>query len=277
MTIKKFMQDSNRLLVITGAGCSTASGIGDYRDEQGAWKRAQPVQHQAFMQTLAWRQRYWARSQVGYPEFKRAVPNVAHQVLAQWEAQGRLAGLITQNVDGLHQRAGHEQVIDLHGRLDQVVCMSCGDIVERDSVQQWLDKHNARVVEDIVGMAPDGDADLARSDFSAIKVPECQQCGGILKPDVVFFGDSVPKARVAQVFTQLEQADGVLVVGSSLMVYSSFRFVRRAAEMGIPVAVLNRGKTRADELLTLKVDADCGETLRALSDLKPVQSNGHGH
>ncbi len=267
MSIEKFMQDSDRLLVITGAGCSTASGIGDYRDEQGEWKRAQPVQHQAFMQTLAWRQRYWARSQVGYPEFKRARPNVTHQVLAHWEAQGRLCGLITQNVDGLHQRAGHQQVIDLHGRLDQVVCMDCGDTVARDDVQQWLDKHNTPALEDTVGMAPDGDADLARTDFSAIKVPECLQCGGILKPDVVFFGDSVPKARVADAFAQLEQADSVLVVGSSLMVYSSFRFVRRAAELGLPIAALNRGKTRADELLTLKIDADCGETLRALSDL----------
>ncbi len=267
MTIEKFLQHSDRILVITGAGCSTASGIGDYRDEQGAWKRAQPVQHQAFMQTLSWRQRYWARSQVGYPEFKRAMPNVAHQVLARWESQGRLCGLITQNVDGLHQRAGHQQVIDLHGRLDQVVCMSCGETLSRDVVQQWLDMHNAPAIHDTTGMAPDGDADLACTDFSAIKVPECQQCGGILKPDVVFFGDSVPKDRVAQAFTQLDQADSVLVIGSSLMVYSSFRFVRRAAELGLPIAALNRGKTRADELLTLKVDADCGETLKRLSDL----------
>jgi len=267
MTIEKFIQHSNRMLVITGAGCSSASGIGDYRDEQGEWKRAQPVQHQAFMQTPAWRQRYWARSQAGYPEFKRAKPNVAHQVLARWESQGRLCGLITQNVDGLHQRAGHQQVIDLHGRLDQVVCMSCGDRVSRDVVQQWLDTHNTRAVKDAPGMAPDGDADLADKNFSAIKVPQCQQCGGILKPDVVFFGDSVPKDRVAQAFAQLDQADSVLVIGSSLMVYSSFRFVRRAAELGLPIAALNRGKTRADELLTLKVDADCVKTLKRLSAL----------
>ncbi|MCR9260490.1 MAG: NAD-dependent protein deacetylase [Pseudomonadaceae bacterium] len=271
MTIENFIQRSNRMLVITGAGCSTASGIGDYRDEQGEWKRAQPVQHQAFMQTHAWRQRYWARSQVGYPEFKQATPNVAHQVLARWESQGRLCGLITQNVDGLHQRAGHQQVIDLHGRLDQVVCMACGDTVSRDAVQQWLDSHNTPAFTDTIGMAPDGDADLARTDFSTVKVPQCAQCGGILKPDVVFFGDSVPRDRVAQGFAQLDQADSVLVIGSSLMVYSSFRFVRRAAELGLPIAALNRGKTRADEMLTLKVDADCGETLKKLSTLEPVQ------
>ncbi|XOV84767.1 MAG: NAD-dependent protein deacetylase [bacterium] len=267
MSIKDFLNRSERLLVITGAGCSTASGIGDYRDEQGAWKRPQPVQHQDFMRTLAWRQRYWARSQAGYPEFKQATPNVAHQVLCQWEKQGRLRGLITQNVDGLHQRAGHEQVIDLHGRLDQVLCMSCGQKIPRDEVQLWLDRHNEQPPETLVRLAPDGDADLQRTDYAAVKVPQCSRCGGILKPDVVFFGDSVPKTRVAEAFSWLEQADSVLVVGSSLMVYSSFRFVRRAAELGIPIAALNRGKTRADQLLSLKIDADCSETLQTLAVL----------
>jgi NAD-dependent SIR2 family protein deacetylase len=262
--LEKFLSCTERLLVITGAGCSTASGIGDYRDERGAWKRPQPVQHQAFMESLAWRQRYWARSQLGYPEFKRAKPNVTHQILAQWEKQGRLCGLITQNVDRLHQRAAHQHVIDLHGRLDEVVCMSCGEIVSRDDLQVWLDENNKTPSAHTFQLAPDGDADITRTDFSQIKVPDCTYCGGILKPNVVFFGDSVPKARVADCLAWLDQADAVLIVGSSLMVYSSFRFARRAHHLGIPIAALNRGKTRADDLLTLKIDAECGAILNSV-------------
>ena len=135
MNIEAFLHGCERLLVITGAGCSTGSGIGDYRDENGGWKRAQPIQHQDFMNAHAARQRYWARSQLGYPEFMRAQPNVAHEVLAAWENEGRVCGLITQNVDRLHQRAGQQAVIDLHGRLDEVICMECGLIVSRDDVQ----------------------------------------------------------------------------------------------------------------------------------------------
>jgi NAD-dependent SIR2 family protein deacetylase len=261
-----FLARSKRLLVITGAGCSTGSGIGDYRDEQGRWKRAQPVQHQEFMSSHAKRQRYWARSQLGYPEFMAAQPNTTHQVLAAWERAGRLTGLITQNVDRLHQRAGHEQVIDLHGRLDRVVCMSCGDLVSRSDLQRWLDAHNTKVDAQHFELAPDGDADVSASDFSAVNVPGCQRCGGIMKPDVVFFGDAVPKSRVEQAYAWVDRADAVLVVGSSLMVYSSFRFVRRAHEAGIPIAAINKGKTRADDKLALKLDGDCEHHLERLAD-----------
>lgn len=265
MVIEEFVRHSRRLVVITGAGCSTGSGIGDYRDEQGEWKRVQPVQHQEFMASHAWRQRYWARSQVGYPEFTRAQPNAAHRVLAQWEAQGRIHGLITQNVDRLHQRAGHQRVIDLHGRLDQVICMSCGDVVTRDALQVWLDEHNQRADPRAFTLAPDGDADVLRTDFSSVCVPACRVCGGVLKPDVVFFGDSVPKPVVEQAYRWVDEADAILVVGSSLMVYSSFRFIRRAVRAGIPVAAINRGKTRADDLLVMKVEADCATVLQELA------------
>lgn len=265
--MQDFIADSSRLLVITGAGCSTGSGIGDYRNDQGEWKRVQPVQHQEFMASHQWRQRYWARSQVGYPEFMRAQPNAAHQVLARWEAQGRVVGLITQNVDRLHQRAGHQRVIDLHGRLDQVVCMSCGDVVTRDAIQLWLDQHNEPADPRAFTLAPDGDADVVRDDFSTVAVPACFSCSGILKPHVVFFGDSVPKPVVEQAYDWVDAADAVLVVGSSLMVYSSFRFIRRAVAADIPVAAINRGKTRADDLLTVKVEHDCGVMLEQLADV----------
>lgn len=265
MTLQEFLTASRRLLVITGAGCSTASGIGDYRDERGEWKRPAPIQHQDFMRNLRWRQRYWARSQAGYPEFMKARPNVAHHVLASWERSGRLCGLITQNVDRLHQRAGHDDVIDLHGRLDQVVCMECGLLTDRALIQAWLNRHNRSVSELSFSPAPDGDADLAADDFSHITVPECEQCGGVLKPNVVFFGDSVPKPVVAAAFARVEQADGVLIVGSSLMVYSSFRFVRRAAELGLPIAAINVGRTRADDLLCVKEAGDCSAVLQQLA------------
>ncbi len=255
------LRDAHRLVVITGAGCSTPSGIGDYRDEAGEWKRAAPVQHQDFMKSASWRQRYWARSQVGYPEFLRARPNAAHRALASLEQAGRVHGLITQNVDGLHQQAGQTGVIDLHGRLDRVVCMSCGGKSARASVQEYLERHNPPMSAHMVGLAPDGDADLAADDFSHIRVPSCSQCGGVLKPDVVFYGDSVPKPVVAAAYSLIEAADAVLVVGSSLMVYSSFRFVRRAQERALPIVAINKGKTRADHWLHAKAQGDSAQLL----------------
>ena len=258
------LASSQRLVVITGAGCSTRSGISDYRDANGDWKRVAPVQHQDFMQSITWRQRYWARSQLGYPEFCRARPNPAHRVLAQWESQGRLVGLITQNVDRLHQGAGHQQVLDLHGRLDQVVCMNCGQVSSRDLLQAHLEAHNPNFKPTIVSLAPDGDADLAQTDYSHIDVPNCRRCAGILKPNVVFYGDSVPKDIVAKAYRWVEAADAMLIVGSSLMVYSSYRFVRQAQQLGLNIVAINRGITRADEWLSAKADGDCAEILSAL-------------
>ena len=252
--LQRFILTRNNMLVITGAGISTASGIGDYRNQAGQWKRPKPVTHQDFMGHLSWRQRYWARSQLGYPSFLQAAPNRAHRALARLECQGQLCGLVTQNVDRLHQQAGHQEVVDLHGRLDQVICMDCGVIVPRRDVQAWLEERNPHLQNQSFEPAPDGDADM-EMDFSSVEVPHCSACGGILKPHVVFYGDSVERSIVNVINSKVEDADGVLVVGSSLMVFSSYRFIRHAHASGVPVAALNQGVTRADDMFTLKVEA----------------------
>jgi NAD-dependent SIR2 family protein deacetylase len=229
----EFIERYPRLFVLTGAGCSTDSGIPDYRDENGGWKRTQPVMFQAFIGDLHTQRRYWARSLVGWRRFGHARPNDAHRALARLERQGRAEVLVTQNVDGLHQAAGSTAVA--WARLDA-----------RD--------------------APDGDADLEGLDFSGFAVPACEECGGLLKPDVVFFGESVPQERVAAALAAVQRADAMLVIGSSLMVYSGYRFVQAAANAGKPIAALNLGRTRADALLSLKVNQPCGAALAFLLD-----------
>lgn len=260
-----FITSRQRLLVITGAGISTASGIPDYRDRDGAWKRPQPMTFQAFTASEAARRRYWARSLAGWPRFARARPNAAHQALATLQQRGRVQALVTQNVDGLHQAAGSTAVIDLHGRLDAVVCLGCARRSPRAAFQQALAAANPGWAGLPAGIAPDGDADLDELDFSGFRVPACAYCGGVLKPDVVFFGESVPRARVEAVHAHLQQSDGVLVVGSSLMVWSGLRFVRAAHAAGLPLAILNQGLTRADALASLKYEADIATTLAALA------------
>lgn len=259
-----FLRAHQRLFVLTGAGCSTASGIPDYRDPAGHWKRTPPIDFAAFMGSAAVRQRYWARSLVGWRRFGLARPNPAHAALAALEAQGRVELLLTQNVDGLHQAAGSRAVIDLHGRLDGVRCLGCGCRHARAWLQGVLEQLNPDWVGMDATIAPDGDADLDGRDFTGFRVPDCPACGGLLKPDVVFYGEQVPPARVATAMAHLQRSDAMLVVGSSLMVWSGLRFVRRAVECGLPVAVVNRGRTRADELISLKVEADCGQALAFL-------------
>lgn len=259
-----FIARYRRLFILTGAGCSTDSGIPDYRDTNGSWKRQQPVSFQAFMGNATVRQRYWARSFVGWQRFRRAEPNGAHAALARLEQRGRLELLVTQNVDGLHQAAGSTQVIDLHGRLDRVRCMDCEILVSREEVQADLLSRNTTWSALQGRPAPDGDADIERMPFSEFEVPSCPRCAGILKPDVVFFGESVPRPRVATAMARLEQADAVLVIGSSLMVYSGYRFAQAAAKSGKPIAAVNLGRTRADDLLTLKVAEPCAQALAAL-------------
>ena len=259
-----FIDRAQRLFVLTGAGCSTDSGIPDYRDADGQWKRTPPVTYQAFMGEPGTRQRYWARSLLGWPRFGQARPNGTHAALAALEARGQLEVLLTQNVDRLHQRAGSRAVIDLHGRLDQVRCMGCEVRIPREDVQHLLLVSNPGWDLLDAAQAPDGDADLDGLDFSGFQVPACPHCGGIPKPDVVFFGESVPRDRVAAVQAHLAQADAVLVVGSSLMVYSGFRFVQAAANAGLPVAALNLGRTRADELIGLKIAEPCADALAFL-------------
>ncbi len=252
-----------RVFVLTGAGISTGSGIPDYRDTAGAWKRPPPVTYQAFVGDTGIYRRYWARSFVGWPMFSTAQPNAGHRALAVFERQRRITALITQNVDTLHQRAGSREVIDLHGRLDGTVCLGCGDARRRDELQTRMAANNIGWRPRDAAAAPDGDADIDPAAVAAFEPPHCAICGGMLKPDVVFFGENVPSARYAQALAALHAADAVLIVGSSLMVYSGFRFARMAHERGMPVAILNRGQTRADALVDLKLEGDCGEVLAA--------------
>lgn len=253
-----------RVTAITGAGVSTGSGIPDYRDADGNWKRSAPVQYRDFIESDAVRQRYWARSFVGWPMFAAAKPSAAHVALAQLERTGRIDGLVTQNVDRLHQRAGSKNVIDLHGRLDVVRCLANGHRVDRHAFQSRLREMNPGWGASSARIAPDGDADVEDIDFYAFQVPVCEVCGGMLKPDVVFYGESVPRETSMAALATVEAADGVLVVGSSLMVWSSFRLVRAAVARNVPVVAVNRGRTRGDDLLAFKIDAECGAALRAV-------------
>jgi len=255
-----------RWLVITGAGCSTEAGIPDYRDQAGQWKRPQPVTYQAFMGDALVRQRYWARSLVGWRVMGHARPGAAHHALAALEKAGHVQLLLTQNVDGLHSAAGSRKVLDLHGRIDTVRCMDCGHRFARADWQRALEALNPDWVQLQARTAPDGDADLDGLPFAEFRIPPCPHCGtGVLKPDVVFFGESVPRERVQRGLDTLAQVDGVLVAGSSLMVYSGFRFVQAAAAAGLPVLAINQGRTRADALLAAKLQADVGQSLQALA------------
>ena len=256
----EFIQRHPRLAVLTGAGVSTSSGIPDYRDEHGEWKRTRPVEFRPFMTKPEVRQRYWARSTLGWPIVAQAQPNAAHRALAQLESSGFIEVLITQNVDGLHTLAGSRNVIDLHGRLDLVRCMQCDCTLPRAELQQLLLADNPTWQEAQARVAPDGDVDIER-DFSQFVVPDCPKCGGFLKPDVVFFGETVPRDRVTRAFEGVAKADALLVVGSSLMVYSGFRFAEAAAAAGKPIAAVNLGRTRADHLFTLKIGAPSEKVL----------------
>ncbi len=267
--LQDFVERHPRLLVLTGAGCSTNSGIPDYRDDAGQWKRKPPVRHQEFVADPAVRARYWARSMIGWTHMGTAQPNAAHRALADLEHGGSLVQLVTQNVDGLHQKAGSAAVIDLHGRIDQVVCLACGARSAREQLQARLVEANPQYAGLAAGRAPDGDADLERSDFSDFTIPDCEACRvGVLKPDVVFFGANVPPERVKQSMDALDTADALLIVGSSLMVWSGYRFAVRAAERALPIAAINRGVTRADPLLSVKVEGDCGDVLARLRNAR---------
>ncbi|MBC7991121.1 MAG: NAD-dependent protein deacetylase [Luteimonas sp.] len=259
--LRDWMRGVRRIFVLTGAGCSTSSGIPDYRDADGTWKRKPPVTYQAFVDEPATYRRYWARSFVGWPRFSAARPNAAHHALAALEAGGALSILVTQNVDGLHQRAGSVVVVDLHGRLDDVVCLACGQRSPRDDLQRVLEGANAGWRATHAGLAPDGDADIGDDVAASFKPPSCDVCDGMLKPDVVFFGENVPRLRYQAAVAALQASDAMLVVGSSLMVYSGYRFTRMAHTAKLPIAIVNRGHTRADTLATLKLDADCATTL----------------
>ena len=264
--LRQWLSAFDRIFVLTGAGISTASGIPVYRGPDGLWKRSAPITYQAFIREPAMRRRYWMRSFVGWPAVARARPNRAHEALVELESQGRISTLVTQNVDGLHGRAGQRTLIDLHGCIDQVICLDCGARVARTEVQRILADANPEWTNLSATIAPDGDADFEHADAGAFRAPLCAGCGGLLKPDVVFFGENVPRERVAAAHDSLRMADAMLVVGSSLMVYSGYRFARMAHAAGMPLAMLTRGVTRADGLATLKLDADCVAVLTGAVD-----------
>ena len=247
------------VLVLTGAGVSTDSGIPDYRGP-GAPRRT-PMSFSEFVSGPKAQQRYWARSHIGWQRMARSEPNAGHQALATMERQGRVSAVITQNVDGLHRRAGSEVVVDLHGRVADVVCLTCRDRSSRVALHHRLAELNPGFGAGVdVGMAPDGDVDLEQVD--GFRVAGCRHCGGPLKPDVVFFGENVPRERVARCYALVDRARALLVAGSSLAVLSGLRFVRHAHRAGIPVVLVNRGTTRGDDLATVRLDAGCSETLQ---------------
>jgi NAD-dependent SIR2 family protein deacetylase len=263
--LSAFVRAHPRLFVLTGAGISASSGIPTYRDAAGNWQRAQPITHQQFVGSAAMRRRYWARSMLGWPAVARARPNPAHRALAGMQRAGRVARLVTQNVDGLHQAAGSSGLIELHGSLHSVVCLECGGAESRAAIQVLLEQSNPDLVAQGPELAPDGDAQLEHGHDGFI-VPPCPGCGGTLMPDVVFFGGNIPRDRIRDAMAALEDADAVLVVGSSLMVYSGYRLCEYANELGKPVVAINRGLTRADNFLRMKIDADCAEALAVLDD-----------
>jgi len=270
-SLRDLVRRTSRVLVLTGAGVSTASGIPDYRDLDGAWKRAEPMRYRLFASDPEARRRYWARSFVGWPRFRAARPNPAHHALTRLEGTGRVALMVTQNVDELHQASGARRVLDLHGVLSRVVCLGCRSRMPRAGFQEELARRNPDFATTGVTIAPDGDADLDPARVDGFAYPDCPRCGGILKPDVVFFGENVPAERVARVTTALETTDLLLVVGSSLMVRSGYRFAVAAHERGTPIAVVNRGRTRADHLAAARVDGEAAEALEAILDgLDPV-------
>ena len=263
--LAEFLNRHRRVLVLTGAGISTASGIPGYRDEEGVRRGRAPIQGPEFRRSDAVRRRYWARSMVGWPVLAGAQPNPGHHAVAQLERAGHLHMTITQNVDGLHQRAGSERLIELHGNIHLVRCLECRSIYQRAAIQQRLAQDNPAMLATSAQPLPDGDAQVEPEALEDFTVPVCGQCGGMLQPDVVFFGDNVPPERTSAALNAMEEADALLVVGSSLVVFSGYRFCRLAAQAGKPIAAINAGKTRADDLISLKVAAPAQAILPRLA------------
>ncbi|HET7503891.1 MAG TPA: NAD-dependent protein deacetylase [Kofleriaceae bacterium] len=261
--------DGRRVVALTGAGCSTESGIPDYRGPDRPPRTRPPIQHREFIDHADARRRYWARSALGWSRFSSAVPNPGHVALADLELAGVVAGVITQNVDGLHGAAGSRAVVELHGALARVRCLACAAPVTRDALQVRLLAANPGWLERAAGaaIAPDGDADLPDALVADFTVVGCDACGGTLMPDVVFFGGSVPRGTLDAAWQLFDRAEVLLVVGSSLTVFSGFRFVRRAAERGVPVAILNQGPTRGDDYAQVRVDARAGVALPRLASV----------
>jgi NAD-dependent SIR2 family protein deacetylase len=253
------------VLILSGAGLSTESGIPDYRGPTGLARRAEPMTYQEFSGSVAARRRYWARSHCGWRHVAAALPNAGHHAVAELQRRGLLSGIITQNVDGLHQAAGAQRVIELHGSLDRVVCLGCGQRTSREVLARRLRAANPDWAARVTEISADGDAVVADDQAELFEVVDCQDCGGLLKPDVVFFGENVPRPRVEECYALTRQASALVVLGSSLTVMSGYRFVRHAAKLAIPIAIINRGPTRGDALARLILDAPLGQTLAALT------------
>ncbi|GAA5179929.1 NAD-dependent protein deacetylase [Rugosimonospora acidiphila] len=262
------------VVVLSGAGISTESGIPDYRGPNGTMTRHTPMTYQTFTRDPAARRRYWARSHLGWRNMAGAAPNAGHRAVADLERHGLVTGVITQNVDGLHQEAGARAVIELHGSLYRVICLDCGDSMPRSELHRRLGEANPQFDARVTRINPDGDVDLADEQLDGFYPVSCQTCaGGMLKPDVVFFGETVPAPRVADCFALVEDARLLLVLGSSLTVMSGRRFVLRAAKLGIPVAIVNRGGTRGDDYATLTLDAALGTALPELVERAVAEAN----
>ena len=257
--------DRGDVAVLSGAGMSTESGIPDYRGPTGQLRARLPMSLAEFTGSAAARRRYWARAHVGWRRMKHARPNAGHRAVTTLQRRGALAGVITQNVDGLHQAAGARDVIELHGGLSHVVCLECGHLGSRVELDDRLRAANPDLVERAARVNPDGDAELPQDRIEAFALVGCDRCGSdLLKPDVVFFGENVPRPRVQRCYELVASSALLLVLGSSLTVMSGLRFVHRAARDGIPVAIVNQGVTRGDEHALIKIDAPLGEVLTEL-------------
>ncbi len=262
-----FIQSQSNVLVLTGAGLSTQSGIPAYRNKDGLWLRRTPIFYQDFIRCPVARRRYWARSFFGWHHIAESKPNAGHMGLAQMEKDGLIKHLITQNVDALHERAGSQLVIEIHGQLGRVKCLDCHAQFDRHEIQDRLQELNKHWSAEILGYNPDGDVDLDEAAYPDFHVADCAQCRGPLKPDVVFFGESVPPEISSSVHRAIDQCGAVLIIGSSLVVMSGYRIAKQAHAMGKPVAAINQGRTRADDLLQFKVDSDCVEAIQSLSHM----------
>jgi NAD-dependent SIR2 family protein deacetylase len=256
-----------QVAMLTGAGMSTDSGIPDYRGPDSP--PSNPMTIGQFTSDPVFRQRYWARNHVGWRHMDDTLPNAGHRAVATLERDGVVAGVITQNVDLLHTKAGSRNVINLHGTYAQVICLSCGESMTRAALADELEALNPGFTEHVGalgGLAVAPDADAAVADTASFRYLDCVSCGGMLKPDIVYFGESVPKDVVEQAISLIDAADALLVAGSSLTVFSGYRFVRRAAAQRIPVVIINRGCTRGDDLATVKVEGGCSELLTLLAE-----------
>lgn len=265
--LKNFLTKHQQLLVLTGAGISTESGIPDYRSEEvGLYARSnhKPIQYQEFIKYPKVRQRYWARNFVGWPRFSNIQPSATHHAVKQLEMAGKVTTVVTQNVDHLHQKAGSKNVIELHGSGYLVKCLSCPYEVDRFTLQDTLMERNPDMKGSFSMIRPDGDVELSKEEVDKFRVPLCPKCEGAMKPDIIFFGDNVPKARVEQIRKQVSNSEAILVLGSSLTVYSSYRIILQAKEENKEVAILNIGPTRADDIADMKVSTKCGDILPEL-------------